>query len=176
MRTAVLLLCLSLVVFAPSSTSAQSTDVRAAIEAVNAKFGAAWGKKDAAAVTALYTANATLLPPNVARVTGAEAILEFWKAALAAAPPAAKLTSTEVEAHGDTAHEVGTYQMFASDGKVVDTGKYVVVWKREGGQWKLHRDMWSSDMAPAPMKCRSASQDQEFRRTAVQDNSVHEVS
>ena len=145
----------------PPRPAPSPTDVRAAIEAVNAKFGAAWGKKDAAAVTALYTANATLLPPNVARVTGAEAILEFWKAALAAAPPAAKLTSTEVEAHGDTAHEVGTYQMFASDGKVVDTGKYVVVWKREGGQWKLHRDIWNSDMAPAAMYIAS----QELRRS-----------
>ena len=145
MRAALLLLCLSLVAFAPPSASAQSTDVRAAIEAVNAKFDAAWGRKDAAAVTALYTA-------NVGPVSGSEAILEFWKAALAAAPPAAKLTATEVEAHGDTAHEVGTYQMFASDGKVVETGKYVVVWKREGGQWKLHRDIWNSDMAPAPMK------------------------
>lgn len=152
MRAVVLLLCSSLVVLASPSPSAQSGDVRAAIEAVNAKFDAAWGRKDAAAVTALYTANATLLPPNVGPVSGSEAILEFWKAALAAAPPAAKLTATEVEAHGDTAHEVGTYQMFASDGKVVETGKYVVVWKREGGQWKLHRDIWNSDMPPAPMK------------------------
>ena len=152
MRRLTFLLSAVLLSLASLSPRAQGTDVRAAIEAANAKVGAAWGKKDAAAVTALYTANATLLPPNVARVTGSEAILEFWKAALAAAPPAAKLTSTEVEAHGDTAHEVGTYQMFASDGKVVDTGKYVVVWKREGGQWKLHRDMWSSDMPPASMQ------------------------
>jgi len=151
MRAVVLLLCSSLVVLASPSPSAQSGDVRAAIEAVNAKFGAAWGKKDAAAVTALYTATATLLPPNVPRVTGTAAILEFWKVGLAAAPPAAKLTLTEVEAHGDTAHEVGTYQMFASDGKVVETGKYLVVWKREGGQWKLHRDMWSSDAPSAGM-------------------------
>lgn len=152
MRAAVLLLCLSIVALAPASTSAQSADVRAAIDAANAKFGAAWAKKDAAALTALYTANATLLPPNMPRVTGAEAILAFWKAGLAAVPPAAKLTSTEVEAHGDTAHEVGTYQMFASDGAVVETGKYIVVWKREGGQWKLHRDMWNADVPAAPMK------------------------
>ena len=149
MRVAVFLLCSSLVFLASTSPNAQSGDARAAIEAANAKFSAAWAKKDAAALSALYTANATLLPPNTTHATGTEAILEFWKAAMAAAPPAVKLTSTEVEAHGDTAHEVGTYQMFATDGKVVDKGKYVVVWKREGGQWKLHRDIWSSDMPPA---------------------------
>jgi uncharacterized protein (TIGR02246 family) len=149
MRAAVLLLCSSLVVLASPSPGAQSGDVRAAIEAANAKFGAAWGKKDAAAITALYTANATLLPPHAARATGSEAILEFWKAGLAGAPPVAKLTTGEVEVHGDTAHEVGTYEVSAADGKVIDKGKYVVVWKREGGQWKMHRDIWNSDMPPA---------------------------
>lgn len=149
MRAVVFLLSASLFTLVSLSPSAQSGDVRAAIDAANAKFGAAWGKKDAAALTALYTANATLLPPNGARATGSQAILEFWKAALPVVPPAATLTSTEVETHGDTAHEVGTYQMFAADGKVVDTGKYIVVWKREGGQWKLHRDIWNSDMPAA---------------------------
>lgn len=149
MRATVLLLCLSLVVLASPSPSAQSGDVRAAIETANAKFGAAWGSKDAAAMAALYTANATLLPPNSARVTGSPAILEFWKGALAGAPARGKLTTGEVEAHGDTAHEVGTYELSGADGVVVDKGKYVVVWKREGSQWKLHRDIWNSDMPPA---------------------------
>jgi len=151
MRAVVFLMSASLLTLGSLSPTAQSGDVRAAIEAVNAKFGEAWGKKDAAAVTALYTANATLLPPNVGRVSGSEAILEFWKGAFAAAPPAAKLTTTEVEAHGETAHEVGTYQMFGSDGKVVDTGKYVVVWKRQNGQWKMHHDIWNSDAPAAGM-------------------------
>jgi ketosteroid isomerase-like protein len=25
--------------------------------------------------------------------------------------------------------------------KVLDSGKYIVVWKRQDGQWKLHRDI-----------------------------------
>ena len=113
MRAAVLLLCLSIVVLAPF----HQCPVRRCPRGHRRRQREVWrgvAKKDAAAVTALYAANATLLPPNVPRVTGAEAILEFWKAGLAAAPPAAKLTSTEVEAHGDTAHEVGTSRCCAS--------------------------------------------------------------
>ena len=152
MRTVVFLLSVSLLTVVSSSASAQSGDVRAAIEAVNVKFGAAWGKKDAAALAALYTANATLLAPNAARVSGSQAILEFWKAGLSGAPPVGKLTTAEVEAHGDTAHEVGTYELSAADGKVMDKGKYIVIWKREAGQWKMHRDIWNSDMpAATPM-------------------------
>jgi ketosteroid isomerase-like protein len=149
MRAVVVLLSVSLLTLVSSSPSAQSGDVRAAIEAANLKFGAAWGKKDAAALTALYTANATVLAPNAARVTGSQAIVEFWKAGLNGAPPVGKLTTVEVEAHGDTAHEVGTYELSTADGKIIDKGKYVVIWKREGGQWKMHRDIWNSDMPAA---------------------------
>ena len=149
MRAVVFLVSMSLVAVASLSARAQSGDVRAAIEASNVKFGTAWGSKDAAALTALYTTNATLMVPNGATVSGSQAILEFWKGGLASAPAVGKLTTVEVEAHGDTAHEVGSYQVSAADGKVVDRGKYVVIWKREGGQWKMHRDIWNSDM-PAP--------------------------
>lgn len=151
MRPVVLLVTTLLLTLGVLSPSAQTGDVRAAIEAVNAKFGAAWGAKDAAALTALYTATATVMAPNGARVSGSSAILEFWKTALPGVPAVGKLTTVEVEAHGDTAHEVGTYQLSAADGKVVDKGKYIVIWKREGGQWKLHRDIWNSDMPAAGM-------------------------
>ena len=31
-----------------------------------------------------------------------------------------------------------------------DEGKYVVVWKKqEDGSWKLHRDIWNSNLMPA---------------------------
>ena len=43
-----------------------------------------------------------------------------------------QLTTLEVEAHGDAAHEVGAYLM-GEGGKQLDSGKYVVVWKKDGG-------------------------------------------
>ena len=59
------------------------------------------------------------------------------------------LTTLEAEAQGDTAYEVGTYTLPGEGGKMLDVGKYVVVWKRVGGQWKLHRDIWTTSV-PAP--------------------------
>jgi ketosteroid isomerase-like protein len=54
-----------------------------------------------------------------------------------------------VEAHGDMAYEVGKLTLKGEDGTVLDSGKYVVIWKRENGQWRLHRDIWNTSM-PAP--------------------------
>jgi len=57
-----------------------------------------------------------------------------------------KLVTLEVEARGDTANEVGTYALTGEGGKQLDNGKYVVVWKLEGGQWKIHRDIWNTSV------------------------------
>jgi ketosteroid isomerase-like protein len=29
------------------------------------------------------------------------------------------------------------------------SGKYIVVWKKDGDAWRLHRDIWNTDPAPA---------------------------
>ncbi len=36
--------------------------------------------------------------------------------------------------------------------KNVDKGKYIVVWKKENGDWKVWRDIWNSDNPPPPSK------------------------
>jgi hypothetical protein len=44
---------------------------------------------------------------------------------------------------------VGKYTLTGDAGKVLDQGKYVVVWKRELGQWKLYRDIWNTSVPAA---------------------------
>ena len=64
----------------------------------------------------------------------------------------AKLEIVEVEGMGGTAYEVGKYTLYAEGDQMLDTGKYVVIWKKqEDGQWKLHRDIWNTSM-PMPEK------------------------
>ena len=49
---------------------------------------------------------------------------------------------------GDTANEVGKLELRDAEGKVLDRAKYVVIWKKEGGSWKLHRDIWTTSVVP----------------------------
>lgn len=121
---------------------------RASIEAGNRQWEAAIAKGDGAAVAALYTANGQLLPAGSEAVTGTAAIRKFWQGVMDSGIRGAKLTTLEVEAHGDSAHEVGQYELRDQGGKVLDTGKYVVIWKRDGGRWRLHRDIWTSSQPP----------------------------
>ena len=56
----------------------------------------------------------------------------------------ATLETVELDDHGDTAIEEGRFTLAGADGEVIDRGKYIVVWKNDGGTWKLHKDIWNS--------------------------------
>lgn len=121
-----------------------STDIRTDILACNKNFMDAFGKGDAGGVAALYTGGAQLLPPYSDVVAGRDAIRAFWQGAMDLGLKAATLDTVEVEGFGNAAVEVGSYTLRAEGGQVADAGKYVVVWKTEGGVWKLHRDIWNT--------------------------------
>jgi uncharacterized protein (TIGR02246 family) len=137
-----------LIVFAAApQLSAQAetlSDALKQIEKANAEFMAAFARGDAKAVAGMYTERAWVLPPNQETVEGRAAIEAFWKATMDAGIKGVALKTREVEAFGDTAIETGTATVFGSGDAVVDEGKYVVIWKRDGGRWRLHRDCWNS--------------------------------
>jgi len=135
--------------FGIGAALAQQEDVRGAVEGANRQFMATFGRGDAAATAALYTSNAQLFPVHSDIVSGQQAIEQFWQGAMTAGIREVTLTTQEVEAQGNIAYEVGKYTLSGEGGKVIDTGKYVVVWKREQGQWKLHRDIWTTSMPPS---------------------------
>jgi len=132
--------------FGSSSALAQQGSIREAIEEGNKQWSAALSRGDSAGMAALYTPNAQLFPTHSDIVSGTEAIQKFWQGVITSGVRGATLTILEVDGQGDTAYEVGRYALTGAGGQVLDNGKYVVVWKREQGQWRLHRDIWNSSM------------------------------
>lgn len=127
------------------------TQVRQAIAEGNAKFGEAVRKGDGAAIAALYTDDATLLPPDSDMIRGREGIEAFWKGGLQMGIKEAVLTSVDVYGAGDFAYEIGRFALkIQPEGQpaIEQKGKYVVVWKKTSdGAWKLHVDIWNSGPA-----------------------------
>lgn len=122
-------------------------DDAAGIERANAALAAAVASGDADAAVALYTEDGMLMAPNAPAATGHDAIRAAFQEMIEAGVGSLALTSDELEVFGDTAHEVGRYVLEAADGSHLDHGKYVVIWKRTDDGWKLHRDIFNSDMA-----------------------------
>jgi uncharacterized protein (TIGR02246 family) len=123
--------------------------VREAIAAAGGAFAAAYNRGDAAGVAALYTVEGQLLPPNADFMIGREAVQAFWQGVMDAGIASLKIEIREVEDLGDTAIEVSEYTLYAQGGEELDAGKFIVIWKRVEGEWKLHRDIFNSSQ-PAP--------------------------
>lgn len=145
-----LLLCA--LIFCTLSAAAQS-NIRAAIEDVGKEFSAHVKKGDAAAIAGMYSSTAKVLPPNGELTEGRANIQRLWQGAFDSGMRDLSFEVLEVEKKGDSVYEVGKYSVKDAAGKEVDRGKYIVIYKREGGKWKLHRDIWNSSMPmPAPAK------------------------
>ncbi len=121
-----------------------SKDVVDAIIAVDKKFMDMFSNEDAEGIAELYTEDGQLLPPNLDYLNGKAAIAAFWQGAMQMGVGSVKLESTEIEGGGDIISEIGNYSLYSGEGTEIDTGKYVVIWKQENGNWKLHRDIWNS--------------------------------
>lgn len=128
----------------------QASDIREAIDAANRNFMSTFARGDSAGIAALYTSDGQLLPTGTDVVTGPQSIQSFWQAVMGMGIKDAVLETVELEAHDDSAYEVGRYTLRGDGGQLIDQGKYIVLWKRADGRWKLHRDIWNSSLPAAP--------------------------
>jgi len=125
-----------------------SSQISKGISKTNESFMAAISNGDAAGVAAQYTDDAQLMPPNADLVTGKKEIQNAMQGFVDAGINGIILESTEIEGIGNMAFEVGKYTL-SVDENIIDNGKYIVIWKKVGEDWKLHRDIFNSNM-PLP--------------------------
>jgi uncharacterized protein (TIGR02246 family) len=119
---------------------------KAAIQKLNDKWDEAFNRGDAAAVAAMYTQDAYLLPEGAEMIKGREGIQAFWADA-AKEIGDARLTTLDVLPMGpDYLREIGTFHFKTKGDKPQElNGKYVVVWRKIGNDWLLATDIWNGD-------------------------------
>ncbi len=132
-----------------------SAELREDIRKNNARFEEAFTRQDAAALAALYTRDAQVMPSNSAPVVGPAEIQAFWASVMQSGVKSGRLETLELATGGDLAVETGRYQLViqppGAAAPVTDEGKYLVVWRQqEDGRWRMQRDMFSSNLPPAP--------------------------
>jgi ketosteroid isomerase-like protein len=68
--------------------------------------------------------------------------LAFWKGVIDAGVKNVSISTGEVASSGDLAYAVGTLEVTdLSDAK--HHSRYVLVFKKVAGEWKLHLDIWT---------------------------------
>jgi uncharacterized protein (TIGR02246 family) len=132
-----------------SKSSFDLAAVKKVIDSTNAVFGSMVSKGDSVGLASLYTSDAKFMAPNSPTASGRNAIQSAFAGLFAAmGTPNLTLTANEVWGTEELITEVGSYTMTDKNGKEIEKGKYIDLWKMEDGKWKLHRDIFNSDMPP----------------------------
>jgi ketosteroid isomerase-like protein len=161
-RAAAAALALALAACDPGDVNVRVTTDKAphdsAIRAHLAAFNEHLRTGNDSALAAFYGPDGALFPPNEAKVTGRENIRRYWaglkevNATLVITP--ASLTFSDM---ADLAVEDGTWVMEISGppaGPMKDDGKYVAIWRRYDGEWRVAQDIWNSNHPPPGMAAR----------------------
>ena len=143
-RIAVALVALVLALPLPAFAQG-GADLRAEIGKLDQAWQKAYNAGDAAAVTALYTKDAKVMAPGAEPASGSAAILALFKADLANGAKNT-LTLVDVVGFGDFALETGGWVANSAEGKHLDHGPFMTLYKKVDGGWKIYRDTWNSSM------------------------------
>ncbi len=135
---------------------------RRAVMDLDREWSARAGRGDVSWIANLHAQDARTLPPNAEPVVGREAIRGFWRdlastegLSLSWQPEGARVSDG-----AGMAYSWGGYRMRTPDG-VEDRGKYLVVWIRQAGDWKVAADMFNSNLPAAQAVEGQESEDQE---------------
>ncbi|KWH54580.1 YybH family protein [Burkholderia anthina] len=144
--TAALAACVSFFSFAaPAVAAGAQRPPEAAIKAENARWADAFARGDYDAIGRLYTDDGALLPPGGDKVTGRRAITEYFTNGYAGSKPGTvSFDNYEFYGNDRAVTEVSDVEVRDHDGVLTIRAKQTLVFLKQGGTWKLHRDMWNA--------------------------------
>jgi ketosteroid isomerase-like protein len=132
--------------------SAAAFDIKqgeASIKQSNQNFMKAFKAGDSVAVSNCYTTDAKAMVSNMPAIEGRPDIKHFISKAMNMGIREFDLNTLKIWGDSSILAEEGTYKFSDIAGKQLDRGKYIVLWKMEAGNWKMFRDIWTSDLPPA---------------------------
>ena len=133
-----------------TSGAALAHGASAQIAERNTAWLAAFKNRDFVMIEALYTSDGLLLPSNSPPVEGPKAVAAVWESwsELPNVEVTFGTTRLDVSASGDMASDYGWYkfEFDTENGRFKDNGKYIVVWKKVGGIWKVSADIFNTNL------------------------------
>ncbi len=117
-------------------------EIRARISA----FSEAVVNRDIDALTNAYTADASIFPNGQPILQGKDAIRAYWAPRAGDTTTFHKIYPEAITIEGNTAYDYGYYEVSGiTRGQSYQKakGKYVIVWKKVAGEWKMHLDIWN---------------------------------
>ncbi len=129
-----------------NSASAFDLDqAKASVKQSNISITKAFKETDTASIIQSFTEKSALMPAHHPLIEGRDSIRAYLVKLLQAKVKDLKIASENLWGDSTLLTEIGTYQLNGADKKKLDEGKYIALWMRESGNWKIYRAMWTSD-------------------------------
>jgi uncharacterized protein (TIGR02246 family) len=126
----------------------QQMSLKDEIQAAQDRLAEAISARDADGAAALYTENARLIPQGAPACTDRGAIAAFFAGAIENGIAGARFTTEDVDGDDALANEIGRYELYAAtpggERVLAAQGRYLVVWRKVDGAWRMHRDMFNT--------------------------------
>ncbi|MGV6845639.1 MAG: nuclear transport factor 2 family protein [Lutibacter sp.] len=97
--------------------------------------------RDSIGLGNMYMKNAEIIPSTVGRKN----IIKAFGSMIRDSITGSEFKTTNLWGNNQLLVEEGKGIWFRTDGTVVGRGKYLLVWKKESGKWKILRDTWFPD-------------------------------
>jgi ketosteroid isomerase-like protein len=110
------------------------------------RFTEAHLTKDTVFLNSCFTSDARVFPPNSDIASGIAAISQLNSDWVNYGIYEFKETSTFLYGTKDYLIDEGTYYLAYGEERTVDSGKYITIWKNDGGTWKIYSNIWNSSL------------------------------
>ena len=149
MKSLILMVILSFGVASQSKSVELSAQDINDIQASSKEWVKTYNQNDWKKLAALFTLNATMMPPNSIAIKGRQDIAAWQEKNEAGFRIAFDIQ--EIEGRNDIAYVKGRSCLFIPDGTGgfgIDVGKFLEIRKKqETGEWLIHTDIFNSDAA-----------------------------
>jgi len=122
------------------------------VEERNLVYDNAFVNGDSVTVMDHFTEDAIAFPPNTEQVIGKKAIAPLISQFLKFGIRKFIDETTRVIGAGEYIIEEGNFFLGGENGTTLDKGKYICVWKKESGKWKVCSNMWNTSLPMAAEK------------------------
>jgi ketosteroid isomerase-like protein len=110
------------------------------------EFELAYNAKDAAKIASFYADDAVIMAPGLPIIKGRPSIEAHYLREVAQGATM-QVRPFESQVAGASGFEAGTVTVTL--GSRIDNGRYVLIYKRVGREWKIAYDIFNSDPPPA---------------------------
>lgn len=129
--------------------SASAFDIKqgeASIKQSNQRYMKSFKASDSVELATCFSKDGKLMISDTPAIEGRDDIMKYFAAMMRNGIKSFEIKSNTIWGDSSLLAEEGTYEMADVNNNKVDKGKYIVLWKPEGGNWKMYRDMYTSDL------------------------------